>query len=156
MPLQSNKRLPNESPPRLPTQPPTPIQSVETSNSIPDILEAPDGSTQYAQRSPNSSTLSNTPQIFRVPQSPRTAPSEGHRNKAAKIAIPRLKNTAETTSNSGRSTGRHRVNHACEPCRQRKTKCSGERPVCIHCQDFKIACFYADGKRDRAKKYAMA
>ena len=156
MPIQSKKRPSDESPPRLPAKPPTPIQSVETSNSIPIVLDAPDGSTQNAQRSPKSSSLSNTPHIFRVPQSPRIAPSDGQRNKAAKIAIPRLKNTAETTSNSGRSSGRHRVNHACEPCRQRKTKCSGERPVCVHCQDFKIACFYADGKRDRAKKYNLA
>ena len=44
------------------------------------------------------------------------------------------------------------MTHACEPCRHRKTKCSGERPTCRHCQDFKIACYYADGKRDRVKK----
>ncbi|KAI5779125.1 fungal-specific transcription factor domain-containing protein [Geopyxis carbonaria] len=25
------------------------------------------------------------------------------------------------------------------------------RPICKHCQDFKISCYYADGKRDRAK-----
>ncbi|KAI4177125.1 MAG: hypothetical protein LQ343_000607 [Gyalolechia ehrenbergii] len=48
---------------------------------------------------------------------------------------------------------KHRVSHACEPCRQRKTKCSGERPVCKHCEDFKITCIYADGKRDRTKRY---
>lgn len=30
-------------------------------------------------------------------------------------------------------------------------QCSGERPQCEHCQDFKISCYYADGKRDRAK-----
>lgn len=28
------------------------------------------------------------------------------------------------------------------------------RPVCKHCQDFKLTCVYADGKRDRFKKYA--
>lgn len=45
-----------------------------------------------------------------------------------------------------------RVSHACEPCRQRKTKCSGERPVCRHCEEFQYSCFYADGKRERTKK----
>jgi len=47
---------------------------------------------------------------------------------------------------------KHRVSHACEPCRHRKTKCSGERPVCKHCEDFRINCVYTDGKRDRTKK----
>ena len=149
---QSHKRQQSDEPPsQLPAQ--TPLQSVESSTSTPSLLETPETSAYNAQRSLSTSFPSNTPQVFRVPQSPRTAPNDGHRTKAAKIAIPRLKKTAETASKSPRSSGRHRVNHACEPCRQRKTKCSGERPVCTHCQDFKIACFYADGKRDRAKKY---
>jgi hypothetical protein len=75
--------------------------------------------------------------------------SQGH--NAPKVAIPRLRKDAESTASSAKG-GRHRVGHACEPCRTRKTKCSGERPVCKHCQDFKLACFYADGKRDKAKK----
>ena len=90
-----------------------------------------------------------------VPPSPRTgtgpmggAPS----SKAAKVAIPRLKRSLESGEGSAKSGGRHRVTHACEPCRHRKTKCSGERPACRHCQDFKIQCYYADGKRDRVKK----
>lgn len=72
---------------------------------------------------------------------------------APKVAIPRLKRESDVTpGGSSKSGGRHRINHACEPCRQRKTKCSGERPVCKHCQDFRISCYYADGKRDRVKK----
>jgi hypothetical protein len=148
MSTQSHKRLPDESPPQSSAQ--TPLPSIESSTST---SAAPDSSALNAQRSPNNAFPSKTPQVFRVPQSPRSTPSEGHRPKAAKIAIPRLKRPAGTVPNPARSSGRHRVNHACEPCRQRKTKCSGERPVCAHCQDFKIACFYADGKRDRAKKY---
>jgi len=89
-------------------------------------------------------TPSQTPQ-FRVPESP---------GSGAKVAIPRLKRSIDAASEgSSRLGARARVNRACEPCRQRKTKCSGEQPVCRHCQDFKIACFYADGKRDRVKKY---
>jgi hypothetical protein len=148
MSTQSHKRIPDESPPQLSVQ--TPLPSVESSASA---SAAPNSSALNAQRSPNNAFPSQTPQIFRVPQSPRSTPSEGHRPKAAKIAIPRLKKPAGTVPNPTRSSGRHRVNHACEPCRQRKTKCSGERPVCAHCQDFKITCFYADGKRDKAKKY---
>jgi Fungal Zn(2)-Cys(6) binuclear cluster domain len=149
MSSQSHKRQSDQSPQQAPTQ--TPIQSVESSTAHPNLLGTPDPSAPNPQRSPSNSI----PQIFRIPQSSRAAPSDGHRSKAAKIAIPRLKKTVETASSSAKSSGRHRVNHACESCRQRKTKCSGERPVCTHCQDFKITCFYADGKRDRAKKYIL-
>lgn len=70
--------------------------------------------------------------------------------QGGKIAIPRL--PREIDNASANSIEKSRVSHACEPCRQRKTKCSGERPVCKHCEDFQINCVYADGKRDRTKK----
>ncbi|KAL9600563.1 MAG: hypothetical protein Q9219_003109 [cf. Caloplaca sp. 3 TL-2023] len=76
-------------------------------------------------------------------------------NGGAKVPIPRLRRATDGSSRSKPSTSfdsKHRVTHACEPCRQRKTKCSGERPVCKHCEDFRIACVYADGKRDRTKR----
>lgn len=96
------------------------------------------------------------PTQFRVPPSPRDSatnmPSGEPSSKAAKVAIPRLKRSLESGEGNTKLGGRHRVTHACEPCRHRKTKCSGERPTCRHCQDFKIACYYADGKRDRVKK----
>jgi hypothetical protein len=155
MSSQSHKRFSDESPPQVPAQ--TPIQSIESSTSSPALPETPNLPASVAQRALSQSFTPNTPRIFRVPQSPRNALSDSHRTKAAKIAIPRLKKTAAAAaSTSARSSGRHRVNHACEPCRQRKTKCSGERPTCTHCQDFKIACYYADGKRDRAKKYLLS
>lgn len=71
-----------------------------------------------------------------------------------KVAIPRLRRNSEDQSFSKGSVSadKNRVSHACEPCRQRKTKCSGERPICQHCEDFKLPCVYADGKRDRTKK----
>lgn len=71
-----------------------------------------------------------------------------------KVAIPRLRRGSDIASNIGstRAGDKHRISHACEPCRHRKTKCSGERPMCKHCEDFKIVCLYADGKRDRVKK----
>ncbi|RMD41544.1 hypothetical protein DV735_g3577, partial [Chaetothyriales sp. CBS 134920] len=92
---------------------------------------------------------------FRIPAAVRPPGDEAARS--AKVAIPRLKRSAESATEVGgvvrtAAGGRHRVNHACEPCRHRKTKCSGERPECRHCQDFKIPCYYADGKRDRVKK----
>lgn len=71
-----------------------------------------------------------------------------------KIAIPRLLRNSDDQSFTRGSVAadKNRVAHACEPCRQRKTKCSGERPVCQHCEDFKLTCVYGDGKRDRTKK----
>lgn len=122
-----------------------PVPSIEH----PDLAQRQSPST--ASQSQTSYSPSRLPQ-FAIPQSPRSLPGEPSQ-KAAKVAIPRLKRSSETGGeDASRSGGRHRVNHACEPCRHRKTKCSGERPVCRHCQDFKIACFYADGKRDRVKK----
>ncbi|RMZ85474.1 hypothetical protein DV737_g768, partial [Chaetothyriales sp. CBS 132003] len=96
--------------------------------------------------------LASPEHVFRLPHAVRPASDEAQ--KAAKVAIPRLKRSAESATEAGgaRTGGRHRVNHACEPCRHRKTKCSGERPECRHCQDFGISCYYADGKRDRVKK----
>lgn len=75
--------------------------------------------------------------------------------RAAKMPIPRLKRSIDDPSAAGSTNGennKHRVTHACEPCRQRKTKCSGERPGCKHCEDFGISCIYEDGKRDRTRK----
>ena len=126
------------------TQAQAPVPSIETPIS------------NHSQRQSSSSlqTLQSRAQnpLFRIPQSPRTAP-RGTSQKAAKVAIPRVKRFVDATGeDTGQSRERYRVGHACEPCRHRKTKCGGERPVCRHCQDFKITCFYADGKRDRVKK----
>jgi hypothetical protein len=81
---------------------------------------------------------------------PRSPSLQSSAAKAPKVAIPRLTQKGDT--GSVKLGGRHRVVHACEPCRSRKTKCSGEKPVCKHCQDFNVVCVYADGKRDRAKR----
>jgi hypothetical protein len=89
-----------------------------------------------------------------VPVSPRISQSEGQAPQVStrRVAIPRLKKRGgEEVAEGERKSGR--VSHACEPCRQRKTKCSGERPTCTRCKDIDVVCFYADGKRDRLKKY---
>lgn len=104
---------------------------------------------QFRQRPPpNRQTTDATvvPPILSQPSSPQSRP---------KLPIPRLRRATDgppTGATSGSLDSKNRVTHACEPCRHRKTKCSGERPVCKHCQDFKIQCNYADGKRDRTKK----
>ncbi|PWY78107.1 fungal-specific transcription factor [Aspergillus sclerotioniger CBS 115572] len=64
---------------------------------------------------------------------------------AAKVAIPR------TTSASSQSQ-RRRSARACEPCRQRKIKCDGNKPVCRQCIDHNVSCFFVDVKRVRDQK----
>ncbi|KAI9738265.1 MAG: hypothetical protein M1834_008763 [Cirrosporium novae-zelandiae] len=69
---------------------------------------------------------------------------------SGKLAIPRLRRPGEPSTEGQKE--KQRVSHACEPCRQRKTKCSGDVPSCRHCQEFNLECYYADGKRDKQKK----
>ena len=100
---------------------------------------------------PSSLQQANGHGMFQVPPLPGSAPPGSY---APKVAIPRLRRESDATSASGtvRSGDKHRISHACEPCRSRKTKCSGEKPTCRHCEDFRIKCVYGDGKRDKAKK----
>lgn len=69
------------------------------------------------------------------------APTQGN----SKIAIPRLSAPSSTR-------GRRRSARACEPCRQRKIKCDGIRPVCGQCVYHKNRCTYEDVKRVRDQK----
>lgn len=49
---------------------------------------------------------------------------------------------------------RARTSHACEPCRERKTKCDGERPSCRRCLHTGTSCHYGYGKGWRKRKTA--
>jgi Fungal Zn(2)-Cys(6) binuclear cluster domain len=71
-----------------------------------------------------------------------------------KVEIKRVAPTRDSGSRRGsvKAGGDKRVNHACEQCRRRKTRCSGELPRCQHCRDQKLDCQYGDGKRDKARK----
>ncbi|KAL7649398.1 transcription factor [Aspergillus niger] len=64
---------------------------------------------------------------------------------AGKVAIPRI------MCDSSKSQVR-RCRKACGPCRQRKTKCDGNKPVCRPCVDHNVSCFYTDVKRVRDRK----
>ncbi|KAI3058356.1 transcriptional regulator family: Fungal Specific TF [Aspergillus niger] len=67
------------------------------------------------------------------------------RGPVGKVAIPRI------TCASNQSQVR-RCARACGPCRQRKTKCDGNKPVCRPCVDHNVSCFYADVKRVHDRK----
>jgi Fungal Zn(2)-Cys(6) binuclear cluster domain len=63
----------------------------------------------------------------------------------AKVPIPRQRSIFESRYS-------RRVPKACLSCRQRKTKCSGDVPVCKQCRGLRIYCKYSDGMRDRVKR----
>ncbi|RAH79060.1 hypothetical protein BO86DRAFT_319463 [Aspergillus japonicus CBS 114.51] len=67
-----------------------------------------------------------------------------------KMAIPRLAEGKEAV-HSARSHRRH-VSRACESCRQRKTKCTGDKSGCRNCRDAGMICCYTDGKREKSKR----
>ncbi|CAI7667311.1 unnamed protein product [Penicillium bialowiezense] len=35
-----------------------------------------------------------------------------------------------------------RIRQACANCRRKKTKCTGDRPICYHCRRNHLACIY--------------
>ncbi|KAJ5982697.1 transcriptional regulator family: Fungal Specific TF [Penicillium sp. IBT 35674x] len=47
---------------------------------------------------------------------------------------------------------KHRVPRACESCRQRKTKCSGDTPVCRQCQILNGTCLYPLTSTEKVKR----
>lgn len=99
--------------------------------------------------SPNQEPTMIPPPSSRFPAAtrlaaPATAPL--HPTAAPKVAIPRA-NVSESASHRRRRSAR-----ACEPCRQRKVKCDGIRPVCRLCAENNIACKYLDIKRVREQK----
>lgn len=69
-----------------------------------------------------------------------------------KMAIPRLAEGAEPAFTSPGRYHRRHVRRACESCRQRKTKCTGDRAGCRNCREAGIICCYTDGKREKSKR----
>ncbi|RHZ67268.1 hypothetical protein CDV55_102357 [Aspergillus turcosus] len=70
---------------------------------------------------------------------------DGPGTGVAKVAIPRA---APYSIHSQR----RRSARACEPCRQRKIKCDGNKPVCRQCHEHHVTCSYLDVKRVRDQK----
>lgn len=75
------------------------------------------------------------------------APSSRAESKTsnAKVAIPRSRSGIAPKYS-------RRVPRACESCRQRKTKCSGDTPVCRQCRELRVSCHYPVGWREKTKK----
>lgn len=71
-----------------------------------------------------------------------------------KLAIPRLAEGADSAFTSPGRFHRRHVRRACESCRQRKTKCTGDKSGCRNCREAGIICCYTDGKREKSKRSA--
>ncbi|KAJ5601458.1 hypothetical protein N7510_010992 [Penicillium lagena] len=93
----------------------------------------------------NVPATSTTPSIAST-RTARTA-NDHARSQAgsnAKVAIPRQRSAAPRFN--------RRVPRACESCRQRKTKCSGDTPICRQCRELRVTCQYPVGWKERTKK----
>jgi hypothetical protein len=73
---------------------------------------------------------------------------------APEVSIARSHRRREAASwvRSPSGEERTRVDHACEQCRHRKRKCSGERPSCTQCEDFELTCVYGEKKIEKSRK----
>jgi hypothetical protein len=131
---------------------PTPDPSQSTPQSSSSASRA---SARLQQSHSESAVQPRLEAIPRRSQASRSAPAKvitsDHSNSQhstpshAKVAIPR-----QRPGVGHRHT--RRVAKACESCRQRKTKCSGDTPVCRQCRELKVRCQYPDGMREKTKR----
>lgn len=114
---------------------------------LPVLCEMDDGrgSTRRLQMT---STAGKTSEHYNPSASFNPQPRDARPESLAgsKVAIPRATPAADSGSVN------RRVGHACEPCREQKTKCTGDRPSCQRCQDLALICSYGDRKRERTAK----
>lgn len=86
--------------------------------------------------------MSSSTTPYGVGQVPELAPP-------GKKAIPRLQRPGQALPPA---KDRRRVSRACTACRTHKIKCSGETPLCKHCQSTGRDCIYILPRKDRLKK----
>lgn len=60
-------------------------------------------------------------------------------------SVPSATNQSHDYGNPGQK--RKRISHACQACRQRKSRCDGARPTCQLCSHYGLACQYSDTAR---------
>ncbi|KAF7592509.1 hypothetical protein BBP40_012799 [Aspergillus hancockii] len=131
-----------------------PSDNIQSANTIPrsempsqPSSDVPGDDAMFNSNTP--ATLSIAPSIApRTPQISSMPSRNSHFIKKhtanAKVAIPRQR--------SGVSSGySRRVPLACESCRARKTKCSGDTPICRQCKELRVTCKYPASWRERTK-----
>ncbi|KAJ5793897.1 hypothetical protein N7457_000496 [Penicillium paradoxum] len=111
---------------------------------------APEGAAPMQQPEAHLATsrppIANTlPTLDTKSANPPSIPPNKTLATQAKVAIPRQRAGIAPRHN-------RRVPRACESCRQRKTKCSGDTPVCRQCRELRATCNYPQGWREKTKK----
>ncbi|KAI9368917.1 fungal-specific transcription factor domain-containing protein [Aspergillus egyptiacus] len=84
---------------------------------------------------------------LKIPRAPlRNAIVTGRKEMPSnsKVAIPRQRTTTAPRYS-------RRVPLACETCRLRKTKCSGDTPICRQCAELRVECTYPVSWREKTK-----
>ncbi|KAH7108836.1 hypothetical protein B0J11DRAFT_239816 [Dendryphion nanum] len=71
-----------------------------------------------------------------------------NRTSAPKVAIPRLSKNKDGIFPDNRYP-KPRVRKACDNCRKRKVRCSGEQPQCNNCEKQDMHCTYPRARKDR-------
>lgn len=120
-------------------------------------LQQPDRNTNILSTShppalPGTAASSTSSQRQTTPQRPQISlPNSGTKQliTSGKVAIPRQR--ATTAPRYSR-----RVPRACQSCRQRKTKCSGDTPVCRQCKELRVQCDYPVSWRERTDRYGLS
>lgn len=105
-------------------------------HSAPGTPRRPSGDAPQGRKTSNSAPVSGDAKIANSKAS------------NAKVAIPR-----QPPGNTQRYN--RRVPRACESCRQRKTKCSGDTPVCRQCRELRVICHYPVGWREKMKRWVF-
>ncbi|KAL4884692.1 fungal-specific transcription factor domain-containing protein [Aspergillus karnatakaensis] len=97
---------------------------------------------------PNIVPIPNTPLLpgssLRAPSRNSVVPGKKQMSSNRKVAIPRQHSGAAPRYS-------RRVPLACETCRLRKTKCSGDTPICRQCAELRVECRYPISWRERTK-----
>lgn len=98
-------------------------------------------------RGPQTSGSAENTVLFGGQSQPAMEGYTPHLMKTDKVAIPRRLNPKVWTS-------KNRVSRACDPCREQKAKCTGQRPSCQRCRQSDITCTYSDKKREQDAKFS--
>lgn len=125
-------------------QPPNQLtEGLESQKELPTQLLHPKDSPITV---PKAASVTDSASTLKTPKLGST--SRANSTGPAKVAIPRSR------SGIAPRYGR-RVPRACESCRSRKTKCSGDTPVCRQCRELRISCQYPVGWKEKTKKLVV-
>ncbi|OQE28612.1 hypothetical protein PENSTE_c003G05810 [Penicillium steckii] len=123
----------------------TPKQSIEGLSSQKELPTEPLDHKHTPIAIPRPASVTDSASTLKPSTSKLGSSSRPESNGPAKVAIPRSR------SGIAPRYGR-RVPRACESCRSRKTKCSGDTPVCRQCRELRISCQYPVGWKEKTKK----